>query len=655
MFLREWVRPPRHLLALFIAIIVLPAAVLAWLAWRTFEQDRALERQRLQERLAAAAASVVSGLEARLRELSRQLSAMAASADVSLPGDSVLLVARDEGISERPSGRLLYFPRVPAGRRPLDARLAGAEALEFRNQNPAASADAFRAVAHDEDPAVRAAALLGLARCLRKIGRDQEALAAYDDLARLGTFLVEDAPAELVARHARCALLAERNAPGLAAEATALFADLAGRRWILDRASYTFYSGEARAWLPLPQASPPGSVIVALAEAAGEVDRLRQQHGTQPGGGRISVRFHDSPMVIVWENTPKEITALVRGPSWFTEAASLWSRLDVAVALVDRESQAVFGEPGRLRSPVVMRPAADTGLPWTLRVASADPDRELASLSGRRKMTLAGLALLSVLVLAGGYLVERAVARELVAARLQADFVATVSHEFRSPLTSMKHLLEMLEDGAVPGEERRQRYYRVLSGETERLRQLVENLLDFRRMEEGKIEFRLEPLDASGLVEQVAEDFGAQLASRDRLVVSLDGRETRVKGDRAALGRALLNLLDNAAKYSPETAPIHIRLTVDQRHVLISVRDHGPGIPPDERKAIFRKFYRGAGAAKSGVKGTGIGLATVSHIVRAHHGEVRLETAPGEGSTFTIALPFVREPPGSPKPVGEGG
>ncbi len=260
-------------------------------------------------------------------------------------------------------------------------------------------------------------------------------------------------------------------------------------------------------------------------------------------------------------------------------------------------------------------------------------------------MTLAGLALVGVLVAAGGYLVERAVARELAAARLQADFVATVSHEFRSPLTSMKHLLEMLEQGAVPSEERRQRYYHVLSGEAERLHQLVENLLDFRRMEEGKVEFRLETLDASELVAQVAGDFGAQLPSRERLVISPQGRKALVKGDREALARGLRNLLENAAKYSPETAPIHVGLTVDGRQALISVRDHGPGIPAAERKAIFRKFYRGEGAAKSGVKGTGIGLATVSHIVRAHHGTVRLDTAPGHGCTFTIALPLSGELP----------
>jgi signal transduction histidine kinase len=644
MLLREWFHPPRHLLALFIAIIVLPAAVLAWLAWRTFEQDRALERQRLRERVETVAASVASGLGLRLDELARQLPALAAAFSVSLPDDSVLLLIRDGEILERPSGRLLYFPRIPEGRRPRDGRLTAAETLEFRSQNPAAAAEAFRTAGGSADPAVRAAALLGLARCLRKVGREQDALAAYDDLAQLGAFLVEDAPAELVARHARCALLSERQMPSLEKEAASLCADLASRRWILDRASYSFYSGEACGWVPAAGAEPRDPGAGALAEAAGEVDRMRQQFGAQPGRGLLSARFAGRAVVIAWENTPREMTALVRGPSWFIEAASLWSPANVAVALIDRDARPVFGEPGRLRSPVVVRPAADTGLPWTLRVASADPDRELASLAGRRKTTLAGLALIGVLVLAGGYLVERAVAHELAAARLQADFVATVSHEFRSPLTSMKHLLEMLEDGAVPSEERRQRYYHVLSGEAERLRQLVENLLDFRRMEEGKVEYRFEQVGAHELVGQIAEEFGAQLPSRERLIVSVDGRDASVKADREAVARALRNLLDNAAKYSPETAPIHLRLTVDSRHVLISVRDLGPGIPPDERTAIFRKFYRGAGAARSGVKGTGIGLATVSHIVRAHRGEIRLEAAPGGGSVFTIALPFVREP-----------
>jgi len=226
MILHEWFRPPRHLLALFIAVIVLPAIALAWLAWRTFEQDKALERQRLQERLEAAASSIVSELDRRLDELSLQLPALAASSDVSLPDDFLLLTIRDGTIIDAPPGRVLYYPHLPTTARVRDSSLAAAEVLEFRNQNPGAAADAFRQLARSGDPAVRAAALLGLARCLRKIGRGKEALAAYDDLARLGTLRVEDTPVELVARHARRALLADMKAPALSEHAATLYSDL---------------------------------------------------------------------------------------------------------------------------------------------------------------------------------------------------------------------------------------------------------------------------------------------------------------------------------------------------------------------------------------------------------------------------------------------
>jgi len=643
MFLREWFRPPRHLLALFVAVIVPPATALAWLAWRTFEQDKALERQRLQERLEAAASSIVTGLSLRLDELSRQVPLLAAATSVSLPDDSVLLTIRDGTVADLPPGRILYYPRVPESKPPRDSRIAAAEGLEFRDQDLTEAAAAFRRLARSPDPAVQAAALLGLARCLRKIGRDEAALAAYDELARLGTFLVEGAPAELIARHTRCALLADRKDPDLERNATELHRDLLRPRWRLDRASFEFYSRETRAWLPASPALTPSSAALALAEAATVVEHLQQEQKGEPGRGRQTAWLHDRPFLIVWENAPQQMAALVRGPSWFAQAASLWSRQDVAVALVDAEAHPIVGEAGQLPGPVVVRPAADTGLPWALRVASVDPARELASLASRRRLTVVGLALVGVLVLFGGYLVERALARELAAARLQADFVATVSHEFRSPLTSMKHLLEMLVQGAVPGEDRRQRYYNVLLGETERLHQLVENLLSFRRMEAGKAEYRLEPMDAGALVAQVAEQFRAELPARDRLVVTGSDGAARVVADREALARAVWNLLDNAAKYSPETAPIQLEVAAGERQVRISVRDHGPGIPVSEQKAIFTKFYRGTVARTSGVKGTGIGLATVLYIARAHHGDVQLDSAPGEGSTFTIVLPQGRD------------
>jgi signal transduction histidine kinase len=396
-----------------------------------------------------------------------------------------------------------------------------------------------------------------------------------------------------------------------------------------------------RNWLPADLATPPSVLALALADAAGEVEHLRREQDGQSAQGRQTLWLRGHPLLIVWENTPRQMTALVRGPSWFAQVAPLWRSLNVTLVLLDAGAHPALGRPADLHGPVTVRPAADTGLPWTLRVSIADSARELASLSGQGSLALAGLALVGILVLAGGYLVERALARELAAARLQADFVATVSHEFRSPLTSMKHLLEMLEDGAVSSEDRRHRYYHVLAGETERLRQLVENLLSFRRLEAGKAAYHFEKTDARTLVEQVAGDFSSQLATRDRLITSVDGSGVRVNADREALSRALWNLLDNAAKYSPEEALIHLDLSLNAEQVAISVRDHGQGIPASEQKRIFEKFYRGAAAGTSGVKGTGIGLSTVNHIVRAHRGRIRVDSVPGQGSTFTIVLPGV--------------
>ena len=116
-----------------------------------------------------------------------------------------------------------------------------------------------------------------------------------------------------------------------------------------------------------------------------------------------------------------------------------------------------------------------------------------------------------------------------------------------------------------------------------------------------------------------------------------------MKGDREALGRALWNLLDNAAKYSPNSRTVRLEMTRGDGRLTIAVRDGGLGIPENERKEIFRKFFRGSASESTGVKGTGIGLAMVSHIVRAHGGEVTVESTPGQGSTFVIRLPLSKE------------
>jgi signal transduction histidine kinase len=308
--------------------------------------------------------------------------------------------------------------------------------------------------------------------------------------------------------------------------------------------------------------------------------------------------------------------------------------------LTDAEGRLVLGQLPDPGAPQAIVTAAETKLPWTLHVVSADHQADLAELAGRRQLLFAGLAMMAVLVLAGVYFIARAVTRELEVARLQSDFVSAVSHEFRSPLTSMRQLTEMLAGGRVPSEERRQRYYQVLSHETVRLHRLVEALLNFGRMEAGVKEYRFERLDGSSLVHATVSEFQEEVAeSGYRIELALPEGGVTLRGDEEALRRALWNLLDNAVKYSPECRTVWVEVSLEGDELLIAVRDRGLGMSASEQKDIFSKFVRGAAARSANVKGTGIGLAMVRRIIEDHGGQTRVASEPGEGSTFTIVLP----------------
>ncbi len=292
---------------------------------------------------------------------------------------------------------------------------------------------------------------------------------------------------------------------------------------------------------------------------------------------------------------------------------------------------------------LTVRTAAESHLPWTLYVTRAKGVRDAGVLASQR-FTLFGMAVMVVFLIAGTYFIARAIRRETAVSRLQSDFVSAVSHEFRSPLTSMRQLSEILAFGRLPSEDRRQRYYETLVNETERLQRLVEKLLNFGGMEAGKRQYHFEPLDTAPLVEHVAKEFERQIAGSGRLI-ELHGTSSgcRIEADREALSIALRNLVDNALKYSPDYPTVWVEWERENESVAIRVRDKGPGIPASERKAIFHKFVRGSAAVSGGVKGMGVGLAMVHHIVTAHGGEIRVASEPGQGSTFTVLLPAVRE------------
>jgi signal transduction histidine kinase len=332
------------------------------------------------------------------------------------------------------------------------------------------------------------------------------------------------------------------------------------------------------------------------------------------------VLLENRQMTLLWKGDRSRLTAMIAGPDY---AQKQWLSKLPGIHFEDSAGQ-------------VHRVAAESGLPWAVTVESSGDETNQT----HQSLWLAGLVLLAMLLVAGTYLIARAATRELAVARLQSDFVGAVSHEFRTPLTSLRQLTEVLRDGRVASDDRRQTYYDAMVRQTERLHQLVESLLDFGRMEAGRSPYRLEPLDACAWVSSVVDQFSRENAGRGYQVdLDIKGTAATIAADAPALTNALWNLLENAVKYSPECRTVWVSAEREQHRLVVRVRDRGLGIPPEEQKEIFRKFVRGSGAKVLGIQGTGIGLAMVDHIVKAHGGEVLVESEPGAGSTFTMLLP----------------
>jgi len=230
--------------------------------------------------------------------------------------------------------------------------------------------------------------------------------------------------------------------------------------------------------------------------------------------------------------------------------------------------------------------------------------------------------------------------REANLSKLQLDFVSKVSHELRTPLTSIRMFTEMLQGEKGRDPEHARVCLDVLRKETQRLNQRIERLLDWGRMEAGRRTYKRLPATLEDITTEALFAFRASLGDRVRDVrVELAADLPEITGDREALVDALLNLLTNADKYSAEQEPITVQASADGKEVCLAVMDRGIGIPRREHRRIFEKFYRVDERLSRAVEGTGLGLAIVQHVAIGHGGYVTVESAPGEGSTFSIVLP----------------
>jgi signal transduction histidine kinase len=250
------------------------------------------------------------------------------------------------------------------------------------------------------------------------------------------------------------------------------------------------------------------------------------------------------------------------------------------------------------------------------------------------------LGALSLLMGAGMLLTYRNVSRELALAKLKSDFVSNVSHELRTPLALIRLYAETLELGRISNPGKHQEYYEIIRKESERLTALINNILDFSRIEAGKKEYSFCETDVGDLVRSTLESYRFEIEHNGfHFEQKIDTNLPPLHVDREAIARSLLNLVNNAVKYSAREKYLGVYLYRQDSSVNLEVVDHGIGIPAKEQPKIFEKFYRVGDPLVHNTKGSGLGLSLVRHIVRAHGGEVTVESAPGHGSKFIITLP----------------
>ncbi|HVF49143.1 MAG TPA: HAMP domain-containing sensor histidine kinase [Pyrinomonadaceae bacterium] len=270
------------------------------------------------------------------------------------------------------------------------------------------------------------------------------------------------------------------------------------------------------------------------------------------------------------------------------------------------------------------------------------------------------VSLLMTIVLIGGIaLALRTASREMRLSQMKTDFVSNVSHELRTPLSSIRVFGEFLKLGRVKDEEKMQEYGEYIETESRRLTQLINNILDFSKIESDRKTYHFERANLGELICATLKTFDVQLKQHG-FRIDFDAPAAPlppVLVDPEAIAQAFTNLLDNAVKYSGDAREIRVSLSSRGECVYLSVKDFGVGIPREEQGKIFEKFYRVSTGLVHDVKGSGLGLSLVEHIVKAHRGRVAVESEPGRGSTFTIQLPVAAttkehaETPEKPTPL----
>jgi len=616
-------RRKRRIFLLLSALLV-PTAVVILLVFRVVRQEDELSERRSAEARREALDQLRRELSARLQAIRlEEVNRLLGESGRRLPPDSPIVFVAPI-MQDR-----MVLPwedhRSPPSPGPEFTRIqAEGESLEFQRNDAAAAATTFQRVleiAHT--PSEKCAALLWLGRAYRKAGMVPHAERA--DRAMLHDCgAVPDNDGIPYALYGADRLLTTSNE------------DTESRDYLLSNASVRQWRTPNEAYMLrslLSELSNPAGVelLQRLSSEIRDMDEITAlAQNMEDHLGKLQRAFRSAPGDLSWMGYGDE-------PWLITIVSPTSFAAPVVMAVSSRKVV-----PGDAMLHVSQSPGAIALGDGFLDLHVEWPSSRFAPRQGI-PLTLYGSVLLVVFaaVFLAAYLLLRDVHREAETADMRSHFVASVSHELKTPLTSIRAHAETLLMGRADTAETTSEYLRAIVSESERLTRLVESVLDVSRIEQGRKTYRMQSTCLGEVVRSAAKAMEYPLSQLGfTLTISSDNTEPTFPADADALKQAILNLLGNAMKYSGGERRIEMRMGSASREAFVDIVDHGIGIPQEEQARIFEKFHRVQSAETEGIAGTGLGLALALHVVEAHNGRIDVVSTPGRGSTFSVRIPL---------------
>lgn len=620
---------------LLLFAVLVPALCLVWFMSAAMRNERFAARQKLAEAYRGQLSAAQARLERHWKETLANLETLARTTPPSAAFlrciqagnvDSVILF--DE------PGRVLY-PNTPSASREapveVDFDSAAASQLEYLRKDFLAAADRYEALAKGSTNAsVAARAWQARARNLVRAGQKEKAIRLIDEvLGETRYDCAVDSQGRLIGANAELMVL--ELLTNRASSAFQLTARRLHKR-LMDYENPVLAASQRRFLMKEMQRLAPETGFPTLA-----AEELAAQFLlTHSADARRDSSLQRTLLPHLWQLSTRDqrVTALVR-------SEKLLASLRPVIA-GDSTAEITLVPPEGASGDAFITAAAGAPLPgWQLALTFKNQDFLNSATANRvgvylwtGVLVMAAMGILTLLAI-------RLLRRQTALARLKNDLVATVSHELKTPLSSMRVLVETLLNSDEIEERKARDYLQLIAQENERLSRLIQNFLTFSRMERKKYACHFVKLPAqhviNSAVQAVRERFNTPGC---RFEVQVDGTLPEIIADADALSTALINLLDNAWKYSEEIKHIVLRACVQDGKVVFLVRDNGIGIPPRERSRIFNPFHQVDDRLSRPASGCGLGLSIVQFIVNAHHGNVSVESEPGRGSTFTVSVPF---------------